>query len=109
MPPAPTTTTARPALQSTRANAATWNATHEDPDITADLELIDLYLANLRATGATGDSALATCGADNPYGDDVYDGGLDHHYACSAGGNPRGLVVIALAGMLAARRRRRAK
>lgn len=97
------------ALQSTRANAATWNATHEDPDITADLELIDLYLANLRATGATGDSALATCGADNPYGDDVYDGGLDHHYACSAGGNPRGLMVIALAGMLAARRRRRAK
>lgn len=97
------------ALQSTRANAVTWNTTHEDPDITADLELIDLYLANLRASGATGDSALATCGAENPYGDDVYDGGLDHHYACSAGGNPRGLVVIALAGVFAVRRRRRAK
>jgi Ca-activated chloride channel family protein len=97
------------ALQSTRANAVTWNTTHEDPDITADLELIDLYLANLRASGANSESALATCGAENPYGDDVYDGGLDHHYACSASGNPRGLVVIALAGALAVRRRRRAK
>ncbi len=82
---------------------------HEDPDITADVALIDLYLANLRAHGATGDSSLSTCGADHPYGEDdgFYEGGHDHHYACSAGGNPRSLVVVALAGILAVRRRRR--
>jgi Ca-activated chloride channel family protein len=96
------------ALQATRASAAAWNQAHEDPDITADIALIDMYLANLRAHGAIGESSLATCGADNPYGDGYYDGGHDHHYACSAGGNPRGLVVIALAGLIAVRRRRRA-
>jgi Ca-activated chloride channel family protein len=96
------------ALQATRAAAATWNTTHEDPDITADLALIDMYLANLRAQGASeGDSSLATCGADNPYGEGFGEGGPDHQYACSAGGNPRGVLVIALAGAAALRRRKR--
>lgn len=93
------------ALQATKASATAWNQTHEDPDITADLALIDLYIANLRANGAyEAEPSLATCGADHPYGDDVYE---YDHYACSAGGNPRGLVVIALAAVLATRRRRR--
>jgi Ca-activated chloride channel family protein len=96
------------ALQTTRANAATWNATHEDPDITADIALIDMYVANLRAHGASGERSLGECGADYPYGDeDLYEGGHDHQHGCSAGGNPRGLLVIALAGMVAIRRRRR--
>jgi Ca-activated chloride channel family protein len=97
------------ALQATRANAAAWNTTHEDPDITADIALIDMYIANLRTHGASAtDSSLATCGADNPYGDgEGYGGGgHDHQYACSAGGNPRAVLVIALAGLLAIRRRR---
>jgi Ca-activated chloride channel family protein len=96
------------ALETTKANATAWNATHEDPDITADLALIEMYLANLRAHGAHGtNSSLATCGADNPYGDDgIYESGHDHHHACSAGGNPRSLVVIALAGVMVVRRRR---
>jgi Ca-activated chloride channel homolog len=95
------------ALQTTRTNAMTWNATHEDPDITADLALIDMYIANLRTHGATaGATSLDTCGADDPYGDDYYDG-HDHQHGCSAGGNPRALLVVALAGMLVIRRRRR--
>jgi Ca-activated chloride channel family protein len=98
------------ALHATKANASAWNTKHEDPDITADIALIDMYIANLRAHGATAEAALSTCaGADNPYGDDViddHDGGHGHHHACSAGGNPRSLVVVLLAGLLAARRRR---
>ncbi len=94
------------ALQATRTSAVAWNETHEDPDVTADIALIDLYLANLRAIGATGDTTLATCGADEPYGDGVYDDGFDHQYACSAGGNPRGMLVIALVALCAMRRRR---
>jgi len=96
------------ALQATKTSAAAWNTTHEDPDITADLALIDMYLANLHAQGATGDTTLENCEPDNPYGEDgLYEGGHDHHYACSAGGNPSSLVVIALAGVLGIRRRRR--
>ncbi len=98
------------ALSTVRANAVTWNATHEDPDIQADIELIDLYLTNLRAYGGTGESALASCGADNPYGDDPYGDyyGDDYDYAaCSAGGNPQGFLAIVVVGLVAARRRRR--
>ncbi len=96
------------ALQKTRENAVAWNTTHEDPDITADIALIDLYISNLVEHGATYDTSLDTCRTDEPpYGDDYYEGGHDHQYACSAGGNPRGLLVIALAGMLAIRRKRR--
>lgn len=96
------------ALQATKAAAAAWNTTHEDPDISADLALIEMYLANLRAHGAAGEGSLGTCGADNPYEDDAYEGGHDHHHgACSAGGNPQSLVVIVLAAVLGARRRRR--
>jgi MYXO-CTERM domain-containing protein len=97
------------ALRATKAAAMAWNTTHEDPDITADIALIDTYIANLRTHGATSESALDNCGADNPYGDDIIDdGGHDHHHAaCSAGGNPRSLVVIVLAGLVAIRRRRR--
>jgi MYXO-CTERM domain-containing protein len=96
-------------LVSTRASAVAWNQTHEDPDIQADIDLIDLYLTNLRAHGATGDTSLATCGADDPYGDNDPYYGDDYEYdqvACSAGGNPQGLLVI-LVGLGLARRRRR--
>jgi MYXO-CTERM domain-containing protein len=96
------------ALQQTRAAAEAWNATHEDPDITADLALIDMFIANLEANGGTGyGDSLAQCGADGLYDEGGYYGEHGHHHGCSAGGNPRALVVIALAGVLAVRRRRR--
>jgi Ca-activated chloride channel family protein len=103
------------ALERTKEAAMTWNATHEDPDIAADLMLIEMFLANLRANGATIiEDSLAQCGADDPYGDgdgyhDHDDYGHDHHHAgCSAGGNPRSLVVVVLAAIALVRRRRRA-
>jgi Ca-activated chloride channel homolog len=99
------------ALERTKAEAAKWNLTHEDPDIAADIRLIDMFLANLRAHGATViESSLAVCGADDLYGEGDGHGeyGHGHHHAgCSAGGNPRSLVVIVLAALVAVRRRRR--
>lgn len=100
------------ALEQTKAAATAWNANHEDPDIAADIALIDLFIANLYAHGGStvSEPSLAHCGAGDLYDDGVYDdyeGGHGHHHAaCSAGGNPRALVVIALAGLLAMRRRR---
>jgi len=97
------------ALGATRANAVAWQASHEDPDIAADITLIDRYLENL---GATGEQALDQCGADDPYTNDgyYYGGGYgDDMVACSAGGNPRGLLPIAVAALLGLRRRRRTR
>jgi Ca-activated chloride channel family protein len=98
------------ALNRTKEEALRWNTTHEDPDITADVALIDMYLANIEAAGGTIiEDSLAQCGADGIYDDEDYDyeGGHDHHHGCAAGGNPGSLVVIALAGVLTVRRRRR--
>jgi Ca-activated chloride channel family protein len=98
-------------LQATKTNAQTWNTTHEDPDIAADIQLIDLYINNLRTYGGTGEATLDTCsGADDPYGNgDDYYYGDDTQVGCmSAGGNSRGLVPILLAVAFVALRRRRA-
>jgi MYXO-CTERM domain-containing protein len=96
-------------LQATRAAAQAWNASHEDPDITADIALIDLYIKNLRANGGGyAETTLDTCGAEDPYGDDPpYGEDYDHHHAhCSAGGNPAGFAVVLFALAFAVRRRR---
>lgn len=94
------------ALRTTRENAVAWQAGHEDPDIAADIMLIDRYLENL---GATGEQSLDQCDAADPYGEDPYYGGGygDDTVGCSAGGNPRGLLPIAVAAALGLRRRRR--
>jgi Ca-activated chloride channel homolog len=106
------------ALRATREGAVAWNAERADPDLDADVELIDLYLANLAAhdsAAIAAETALDSCpGADDPYGDDAGWGyGHDHHhgglYHCAAGGSPSALVVIALAGVLGVRRRRHAR
>ena len=91
------------ALRATKTAATTWNAEKSDPDIAADLVLLDKYLANL-GTADTG-ASLGTCGASDPYqgGDGAYYG--DGTMACSTGG-ARGGLPIALA-LLALRRRRR--
>src|SRR5678815_948665 len=57
-------------LNATRAGAVAWNRTHEDPDTTADVMLLDQYLANLREHGANPGSerAVSTCpSATDPY------------------------------------------
>lgn len=97
------------ALRATRTAAEAWNATHEDPDIAADIELIDMYIGNLAEQAGTYEASLSSCGADDPYGEDGhYYGGDDQHaYGCSASGNSRGLVLVLFAAAFVARRRRR--
>jgi Ca-activated chloride channel homolog len=113
-------------LHATRDNAASWNAAHADPDIIADLALVDQYLANVEAKGQAGgagsgyssDHPIASCpSASPPEGPPVIgdpapiDDYPDHHYnglACSTGGATGGLPIL-LGALLAAglRRRRR--
>lgn len=102
------------ALEAARANAVTWNATREDPDIAADIELIDLYLANLAEHGTAYAADLASCGFDDIYTNDPsYGGGYhghgdDHVHGCSATGNSsRGLVIVLIGLAFAVRRARR--
>jgi Ca-activated chloride channel family protein len=96
-------------LQNLRAAAVSWNTTHENPDIAADIALIDQYIANLAAVGY-GSGGADFAETDNPYGGQGpnYYGGDDtsHHYACNAGGSPRGLLLIAAAVLFVVRRRR---
>lgn len=100
-------------LEATRAGATAWNRTHEDPDIAADLTLVDQYLANLRAHGDT-DRALSACPvATDPYGPPTdFEPPIDEvdryrrHYACSTG-NPSGGLPILIGALFAARLRRR--
>jgi uncharacterized protein (TIGR03382 family) len=96
------------ALRTTRANTVAWQTGHDDPDIAADIALIDRYLENL---GATDESTLDQCGAEDPYGEDGYYGGGygDDMAGCSASGNSRGLLPIAMAALLGLRRRRRTR
>jgi Ca-activated chloride channel homolog len=92
-------------LASTRAGAAAYNATANDPDITADLALIDEYIANLKTVDDVSSTTTLTCNTD-PYTPPAY--GEDDPYQpmeCSAGGSPGGWLVIVLAAMLPIRRR----
>jgi len=100
---------ARAALNTTRAELVKWNTTHEDPDVLADLQLIDMYLSNLGEYGTTTETTLSACGADNPYSDDpgYYGYGDDQVMACSAGKSSRGFVFVLIAGIAVMRRRRR--
>ena len=96
-------------LQTTRNSAAAWNDTHgQDPDITADLELADMFLGNLRARGASADVALETCPLTQGEfpGWDVIEG--DDHYAmaCSSSKAGSGWLLI-LGALFLVRRRRR--
>lgn len=102
------------ALDATRASATEWNATHEDPDLAADLVLVDQYRANLQELGATsGAHPVAECPtASDPYPpidgepiDPVDD--YPHSYACSAGGASGGLPIALVALALGLGRRRR--
>ncbi|HEX2685146.1 MAG TPA: VWA domain-containing protein [Kofleriaceae bacterium] len=107
-------------LNATRAGATAWNLSHEDPDIAADVMVIDQYLANLRAHGgaaADSERPVSTCPiANEPYepgplpGDQVP---IDDYprgpMACAAGGGSGGLpILFAALAAIGIRRRRRA-
>ncbi|MGE5180465.1 MAG: vWA domain-containing protein [Acidobacteriota bacterium] len=105
-------------LTATRAAAAAWNQTHENPDIASDLTYVDKYLANLKAYQYQSEPTLATCAQAGPTGSGGYgsDWGSGDYYggdyeggdgACSAGGSPRALALVALGLVVALRRRRR--
>jgi Ca-activated chloride channel homolog len=101
------------ALTATRDAAIAWAENHEgDPDVSADIVLMEQFLANLRARGAQADTSLASCpNADNPYpGDDHGGYGNDVGYqpmACSAGrANAGWLLVLGALGLVIRRRRR---
>jgi uncharacterized protein (TIGR03382 family) len=99
-------------LQATKTAAVAWNQTHEDPDIAADITLIDQYIANLAAVGYGSDYPVDQPG-DDTYGSNGpnYYGGDDegHRYACNAGGAGGGVLFIAGAvlAVTVLRRRRR--
>jgi Ca-activated chloride channel family protein len=101
-------------LSAARAAAATWNTTHEDPDMAADIKLADEYLANLRPYQYQSEPTLASCanggygsGSDYGSGSNNYYGGDAEPEGCYSVGNPRGFIIIGLALVFAARRRRR--
>lgn len=102
-------------LDATRAAATEWNRSHEDPDLAADLMLVDQYQSNLRAKGAISDERPVTA---CPVASDPYEPiPVDHppvddvnppvHYACSAGGASCGLPIALVGLALGLRRRRR--
>ncbi len=104
------------ALIATRTNAAAWNERHADPDTAADLMLIDQYLGNLRAHGATAETSasLDSCpqatdpyypepGHGDGYGNDV----AEPVMLCSSSKASAGWLVMLGAVLLTVRRRRR--
>ncbi len=104
------------ALLATRGNAVAWAERHPDPDIDADLVLLDQFVANLRAHGATQERSLDSCPtADDPYGepdygDDYYGDDYHHgHYGCMSAskGGAGWLMLVGATVFVAARRRRR--
>jgi Ca-activated chloride channel family protein len=98
------------ALLATQRNATAWNATHEDPDIAADLMLIQQYLGNLHERGATTQIELSadSCPASSdPYGDDPYEGNDTTYVGCSVSHANAGWLVMLGAVLLVVRRRRR--
>ncbi len=104
-------------LSALRRTAATWGEQYSsDQDIAADLVLVDKFLTNLRAKGATSDTSLASCPlGGNPYPTNPYpDGGSDYpnnpgyaEPACSATHASAGWLVILGAMLVVVRRRRR--
>lgn len=98
------------ALNATRLHASAWNQRHADPDTAEDLVLIDQYLANLRAHGATAESAsniasnLASCAQAGDWdGDDAQQPVM----RCSSGKTSAGWLVMLGAVLFSVRRRRR--
>lgn len=99
------------ALAATRDSATRYNTVFNDPDVAADIALIDQFSANLRARGAVPTTlSQAQCEALDP-GDGTNQGYDGAQLACSAGGSSSsGALTVVLVGgaiSLAGRRRRR--
>jgi Ca-activated chloride channel homolog len=102
-------------LVATRSAATEWNRTHEDPDLAADLMLVEQFSANLQARGGVIDERpITACPvAGDPYDPidgqpiDTVDDYPHHHYACQAGGAAGGLPMLLGALVVGLRRRRR--
>ena len=107
------------ALDATRAGATAWNRSHEDPDLTADLALVDEYRSNLSQLAGTGSArAYGQCpGAAETYPPvavpiDEHGGPTGRDYACSSSGGGNGaagglpVALVALAACLRRRGRR---
>jgi Ca-activated chloride channel homolog len=98
------------ALTALRGNASTWGEKYtSDPDIAADLALVDQFLANLGEQGADAATELASCpSADDPY-PEGYGGGYqgDHMRGCSTGRSGTGWLALLGVVLIAVRRRRR--
>jgi Ca-activated chloride channel family protein len=99
------------ALTALRSSADRFNSVFQDPDVSADIALIDQFSANLRAHGAQPTTLTqGECAAYDP-DDPGYTGGVDYGFACSAGGSPAEgaltIVVVGAAVVLGGRRRRR--
>lgn len=57
---------ARATLTAARGHAETWLAHHDDPDLAADVALLDEYVANLDAADPNAAADAATCDLANP-------------------------------------------
>ncbi|HEY4179925.1 MAG TPA: VWA domain-containing protein [Kofleriaceae bacterium] len=104
-------------LEATKRTALTWSELHPDPDLSADLELVDMFIGNLQARGAVA-SDLAACQVAQPWPtadsgspDDVAtcDGQpCTGMYACSAANfDASWLSILGVAGLVVVRRRRK--
>ena len=106
-------------LRALQAAMTAWNATHENPDIAADLTLVAEYLANLENYGASQDTTLTSTSCQNyggggygdGYGSDDYGGDYNSNYpnqGCysASRGTSGGFALIGLAAFAAVRRRR---
>jgi Ca-activated chloride channel homolog len=99
-------------LRATRAGAAAWNASHEDPDLAADLMLIDQYLANLAAHHRIDERAIGSCATAGRPGEGPTERPRepgDHHGLYCSSGSPAGSlpIVVGALAVVGMRRRRR--
>ncbi|CAN5850534.1 hypothetical protein BH11MYX2_BH11MYX2_07110 [soil metagenome] len=107
-------------LEATKRTALTWSELHPDPDLSADLELVDMFIGNLHAQGAVA-SDLGACQIAQPwstsdssddygYSDDTGCNGqpCDGMPACSAANfDASWLSILGVAGLVVVRRRRK--
>ncbi len=108
-------------LRALKAAATAWNVTHENPDIVADLKLVDEYIVNLGAHGASlADGLDATscrntgygAGADGGWGGygSGYPSGGDEIDGCAASrGTAGGFVLVLMIGGVLRRARRKSR
>ncbi|HEY4054991.1 MAG TPA: hypothetical protein VGM39_00235, partial [Kofleriaceae bacterium] len=102
------------ALVATKQNALAWSEAHPDPDLTADIELVDEFMGNLTESGAVARD-LSSCTLQSPWvpSPNDYTPTCDGQpctgmYACSAANfDGSWLAILGVAGLVVVRRRRK--